>query len=74
MQGNQGFNDKQEAFEPFDSKEYEEEVVWIITLISFHIPTLFNLANFSKFLLLYQNGPQLIFLVIILFILLFNYI
>lgn len=72
MQGHQGINDKQETLEAFDLEDFHEEVVWIITLMSFYMPNLFNFIRFSRFLLLFQNGPQLIYLVIIMIVIFYK--
>uniref|UniRef100_A0A915ET39 Integrator complex subunit 2 n=1 Tax=Ditylenchus dipsaci TaxID=166011 RepID=A0A915ET39_9BILA len=60
MQFSEVINDAVEKFEPFDIEHCSEEVAWIISLITFFIPDIFQLEHFSSILLNYQNGPKLI--------------
>lgn len=64
MQGHQALSDKIKTFEAFDIEHCHEEVVWIVSLISFFMPNLFNFVRFSRYLLWYQSGPHLIYLVL----------
>ncbi|KAI1716279.1 integrator complex subunit 2 domain-containing protein [Ditylenchus destructor] len=48
------------TFEPFDIEHCHEEVTWIMTLLGFFIPHLFDLSKIVPLMLNYSFGPQLI--------------
>lgn len=49
-----------DSFEPFDVENYQEEIIWIISVLSMKIPEYFDVLELVPVLLSYTHGQQIL--------------